>query len=77
MELKDVVMKLVGPISPIGETNYDRGVLENAKVLTQLVDDLLTDIDQVASDNKDRHQHSMALVGEHCSEFFDQIEINQ
>lgn len=36
MELHEVVMKLVGPVMPAGETREDERRLENMKALTEL-----------------------------------------
>lgn len=47
MELIDVVRKLIGPVNPIGESNTDEERFENLKTLTELVDFLVGDIDQV------------------------------
>jgi hypothetical protein len=49
MELYDVVMKLTGPVRPLGETNEDARRLDNLKSLCGLVDRLVTEIDAVAS----------------------------
>jgi hypothetical protein len=64
MELKDIVMKLVGPVSPIGETNEDNQRYENLKVLCDLTDDLIAAIDKVAYQNKDRAEYSMMRAGQ-------------
>lgn len=45
MELKDVVMKLVDEISPVGETYTDEKRLDNLKVLCSLIYDLVIEID--------------------------------
>ena len=57
MEIYDVVKKLVGKIDPIGETNTDNQRFENLKVMTELVDNLLTDIACVRME-KGRHEYS-------------------
>ncbi len=75
MELYDVVTKLIGPIKPIGETGEDNKRFENLKAMTELVDKLLTDIDDVAYDNKDRQEYSMKRAGEYASSFYKQIGI--
>jgi predicted glycosyl hydrolase (DUF1957 family) len=75
MDLHDVVKKIIGETNPVGETNADNKSFENLKVLTELVDELLTDIDWVATNNKDRVEYSMKRSGEHCSAFLDRIGI--
>ena len=45
MELYEIVMKLVGPVQPVGETRADEQRLANMKKLTELTDLLLGEID--------------------------------
>lgn len=71
----EVVRKLVGEIRPAGETNTDAKRLINLEVMTQVVDDLLTDIDEVATDNKNRYEDSMKKAGKFANDFLDKIGI--
>lgn len=66
MEIYDVVCKLVGPIKPIGETNKDNSRFENLKKMTELVDNLITDIDSVSYNNKNRYEFSMKRAGQYA-----------
>ena len=68
MELLEIVMKLIGPVMPVGETREDERRLENMKVLTELVDRLLFEVDS-ASHNADRVEASMKAVGVHARDF--------
>ena len=68
MELHEIVMKLVGPVMPVGETREDERRLENMKALTELVDRLLFEVDAV-SHNADRVEASMKAVGVHARDF--------
>ena len=69
-----VVKKLVGPLHPVGETHTDNDRFENLKVLTELVDKLVDDIDRVIP-NKNCHQHSMKRAGEFADKFLDGLGI--
>lgn len=69
MELIDVVNKLVGKINPVGKTETDNERFENLKVLCDLTNCLVTAIDQVAYDNKDRYEYSMKRAGEYAKNF--------
>jgi hypothetical protein len=71
----DVVVKLVGPIDPVGETNADGRRFENLVAMCELADALLTDIDSVATYNKDRVEHSMRKAGRYAAEFQDRMGI--
>lgn len=77
MELYDVVLKLVGPTQPIGETNEDNKRFENLLLLTNLIDRLLTDIDFIATNNAKRAEFSRKRAGEFCNKFMDQIGIKE
>lgn len=68
MEMYDVVKKLVGEIHPIGETNTDDARFENLKEMTELVDKLLTDIDDVAYEAT-RHEYGHQRAGKFASKF--------
>ena len=74
MELVDVVRKLVGPIEPVGSHEIDEERLKNLKAMTDLVNELLSDIDSVIP-NKRRPEASMKIAGQHADDFFDQIGI--
>lgn len=74
MDLYEVVMKLVGPVQPVGETRADDERFENLKTLTGLVDMLLFEIDRIAAFRTD-HQFSVKRAGKHCADFIDQVSI--
>ena len=74
MDIHEIVKKLVGPIDPVGETHTDDNRFENLKVMTELVGELLTDIDRVIP-NKERVEFSMKRAGEHADKFYDEIGI--
>jgi len=68
----DVVVKIIGPIRPVGETNTDSDRLSNLQATIDLVDDLLSDIRAVAI-NDDRPEASMKLAGETAREFLNNL----
>lgn len=76
MDIYEVVTKLIGPIHPVGETGKDNERFENLKVMTDLVDKLLTDISKVIT-NKNRVEYSMKRAGEYADKFFTNIGINE
>ena len=75
MNIYDVVIKLIGIIKPVGETNIDNDRFENLKIMTELVDRLLTDIDQVAYQYKNNHQYSMKRASDFARKFQDNMGI--
>lgn len=72
MELRAVVMKLVGPVRAIGDSHFDAERLANLKALTALVEQLLTEI-QSASTSADNHQDSMKAIGQYAKNFLKEI----
>ena len=70
-----VVKKLVGNINPIGETRTDENRLENLKMMCELVNKLLADIDDMAYRNKDMHQHSIKEAVKCANEFYSELGI--
>jgi len=75
MTLYETVMKLVGPIVPIGDTNEDANRLENLKELLKLVDQLITDLEEM-SELKCKHEYSIKKAGQIVSRFLrDKIKI--
>ena len=51
MDIYEVVTKLVGRINPVGETETDNERYENLKVMCELVEKLIVDIDNVGYSN--------------------------
>lgn len=72
----EIAKKLIGPVSPIGETNEDERRFENLKVMIELVDQLLGDIDLVAM-KKDRAEYSVKKAGVFAATFFDRLGIQE
>ena len=68
MELDEMVMKLVGPVNAVGESNQDAKRLENLESLVTLVDRLLYKIED-ASKDANRQEASMKAIGVRASAF--------
>lgn len=77
INLHDVVMKLVGPITPQGETHTDNKRYDNLSELIDLTWRLVSEIQSVAVYEK-RHEHSMNIAGKKASDalanLYEQIE---
>ena len=74
MELHDIVMKLIGPVMPIGDSGEDQKRLDNLKQLCDLVDQLVSTIDSVIP-NKNRYEASMKQAGEYADKFLADLGI--
>ena len=75
MDIYEIVKRLIGPINPTGESNADNDKLENLKVMTELIAQLLVDVDYVAYRYKNNHQLSMKKASVFASDFQDSIGI--
>ena len=69
----DLVQKVIGPISPAGESHIDSVRYDNLRATTELVELLLIDISHVAR-HKDRQEASMRKAGIHAQEFMDEMK---
>lgn len=76
MELDDIVMKIIGPVMPIGESKEDERRLENLKVLCGLIDRLVEVVDAVIP-NKNRCEHSMKTAGKYADKFLTDLGIKE
>lgn len=68
----DVVKKLIGRIDSVGESHTDSKRFENLKETCQLVDELITDIANEASNSR-AFEHSRKKSGEYAEKFLNRI----
>ena len=72
MKLNEIVKKLNGEISPVGETNTDNQRFENLKNQCDLVFELLDEIIQVAG-KKDSYEFSVKKSAEYAEKYLTEI----
>ena len=70
--LEEMVMRVVGPIEPTGETHTDKDRRQNLENLLVAVDVLVFKIDQLQG-FADRPEASMALIGKRSRRFMDDL----
>ena len=70
----EVVKKLIGPITPLGESYADINRYINLEATITLVDSLLNDI-KVASSFSSCQQASMKKIGKRAAEFLNEYGI--
>ncbi len=68
IDIYSVVQKLVGSVTPVGDSSIDHKRFENLKTLTGLVDQLVRDIDAVSTGST-AHQHSIKKAAEFAGDF--------
>lgn len=77
MENYDVVKKLIGNITPVGETNEDNKRFENLKEMCKLMEQIHIDLDDISYRYKDRHEFSIKRAVEYIDKFFDKTGIKE
>lgn len=77
INIKEVVMKLVGPIEPYGDSAIDSKRLENLRNLIELTDKLLTEINDVYIYDKDSKFHSKKVMSDEAKKFLKNIEFEE
>ena len=65
----DVVKKLIGSINPVGESDTDDDRYESLKEMCVLVDNLITDIGDMAYSNKHSQEYSVKRAVKYASTF--------
>lgn len=65
---EEIIKKLIGPINPIGETNEDKKRLENLRIMCDLVQTLIIDINYVST-YRSKKEYSMQLAGVYADSF--------
>ena len=71
-ELYKAIKMLTGDIKPKGCARRDEEILQNMTNLCGVVENLLTDIDDVAYSNRDSHEHSVKEVVKVADKFVKQ-----
>lgn len=69
LSIKEIVMKLVGSIDPIGETITDAARLEALKSLCDLVNDLVAKINSVVICNRHSYESSRKIAADYAYKF--------
>ena len=68
MEVYEIVVKLIGPIEPIGDSRVDENRLENMNKLQELINKLVCDIYDV-SQTPHNGEHSIKKAVENSDAF--------
>lgn len=68
MELSEIVMKLIGPVEPVGCSSTDQDRLNNAIALTNLIEDLLAIVNE-NTHYANSYEYSVKTIGNHFKNF--------
>jgi hypothetical protein len=72
LDLYDIVMRLVGPVQPTGDSGEDVRRLGNMKALIGLMEDLMVDV-LAAAKCADQYQDSMRRIGVVARDFVNEM----
>ena len=75
MDYYEIIVKLIGPIEPVGETSTDNDRLENLIEMASIVNRLIGDIDKLIP-YKNRTEYSIKQAGEYADNFLTSIGIS-
>lgn len=75
--LKEILYRLVGPINPTGSDSVDRERLENLKVLGELIDSVVLDIDNIAYHYENSYEHSIKELVNEANNILDKLGIEE
>jgi len=75
MDIHEIVKKLVGDISPVGETNEDNKRFENLKIMGDLVESLLSDMDDIVYRKSNNQEYSIKRAVDFVIKFMDDMGI--
>ena len=70
MELIDIVDKLIGDIGPVGDTAIDEERFENLKAYCELIDEMVSKVDDVACKNENSRLASVKKANDYIGDFF-------
>jgi len=70
----EVVQELIGDIQPCGDSHIDEKRFENLKVMCAVVVNLITEIDTVVRNNKDKREFSMKTIIGYANNFLKDIK---
>lgn len=71
-DIDGIVYTLIGPITPVGETNADDARFKSLKEFAELAYSLIFDLVEV-SQYANNYEYSMKRAGEHAKETLEQI----
>lgn len=65
----EIINKLIGSITPYGDSQIDKERFENLKQMCNLVEDLILQIDEVSYKYEDYHQNSIKEMSDYANKF--------
>jgi len=75
MELQEILMKLIGPIQPVGDSAIDSGRYENLGTLLDLMAKLHIEVDRISTECKDSPEGSVAKAGKRANAYLEWLGV--
>jgi len=71
----EIVKKLIGPINPVGDSSRDEERFENLKHMIELMDQIHSEIDDVAYRNRESKEYSVKRSVDYINVYLDKLGI--
>lgn len=75
--LYQVIMRLIGPIEPIGDPSTDQCRYNSLNRLLLTMEQLIIDIDELATKHKGSQIDSIRTIGHRCDQFLTSLNIQE
>jgi hypothetical protein len=69
LSVTEIVKKLIGEIRLAGDSSLDNDRFENLENMCELVNDLITEIDNVSYSGKNSHEYSVKRASDYAYDF--------
>lgn len=73
----EIVKKLIGPINPVGCCSRDKESFENLKNMIELMDQIHSEIDDIAYRNRESKEHSVKRSVDYINVYLDNLGIKE
>lgn len=71
----EIVKKLIGPINPVGCSSRDEERFENLKNMIELMDQIHSEIDDIAYRNRESREHSIKRSVDYINVYLNKLGI--
>lgn len=65
----EIILKLIGQVQPVGETNEDKARFENLKLMCEVADGLLAEISQVSFNGSGHQEASIVRATKYANDY--------
>lgn len=69
MTHSEIILKLIGPVEPLGDSSRDPERLENLKQLAEVANELTTIMENIVFENRHSHEASVIEIRDYADQF--------